>query len=241
MVPAADHYGVGVLPYFPLANGLLTGKVDRAAGPAAGTRLAEPRKARSVTEARLDAVDRLSAWAQEHGHTVLEVAVAGLLAHPVTGSVIAGAMTAEQVTANAAAGEWELTDDEADDLADHLEADRPSLRSPGRVGRHTGSVDLGRPWREYPSAAAMAAQTPPGRDRVVDLVRAGSLVVVVFGHSFMALVVFTDHGTELGNTLAETPALQPATWLLQVMPLFFAAGAWANALSYRSATAIRCG
>lgn len=97
-------------------------------------------------------------------------------------------------------------------------------------------MDLGRPWREYPTASAMAAQTPPGRDRVVDLVRAASLVVVVFGHSFMALVVFTDQGTELGNTLAATPGLQPATWLLQVMPLFFAAGAWANALSYRKAT-----
>ena len=119
-MPAAEHYGVGVLPYFPLANGLLTGKVDRVAGPAEGTRLAEPRKARTVTEARLDAVDRISGWAQERGHTVLEVAVAGLLAHPVTGSVIAGAMTPEQVTANVAAAEWLLTDDEAEDLADLL-------------------------------------------------------------------------------------------------------------------------
>jgi hypothetical protein len=49
------------------------------------------------------------------------------------------------------------------------------------VGGHTGRVDLGRPWREYPSAAAMSAQTPPNRDRVVDLVRGASLVVVVFG------------------------------------------------------------
>ncbi len=71
---------------------------------------------------------------------------------------------------------------------------------------------------------------------MVDLVRGASLLVVVFGHSFMALVVFTDGRTVLGNTLAETPFLQNATWLLQVMPLFFAAGAWANALSYRKAT-----
>lgn len=82
----------------------------------------------------------------------------------------------------------------------------------------------------------MAAATPPARDRVVDLVRAGSLVIVVFGHSFMALVVFGEDGTTLGNTLAETPSLQLATWVLQVMPLFFAAGAWANALSYRKAS-----
>ncbi len=94
-------------------------------------------------------------------------------------------------------------------------------------------MDLTRPWRDYPSAAEMSAATPATRDRVVDLVRAASLVVVVFGHSFMALVVFGEDGTRLGNTLAETPSLQPATWVLQVMPLFFAAGAWANALSYR--------
>ena len=77
---------------------------------------------------------------------------------------------------------------------------------------------------------------PSGRDRVVDLVRALSLMVVVFGHSVMALVVFRDSRAELSNTLAETPNLQLLTWLLQVMPLFFAAGAWANALSYRRAT-----
>jgi fucose 4-O-acetylase-like acetyltransferase len=95
-------------------------------------------------------------------------------------------------------------------------------------------VDLARPWREYPSAADLLRATPPARDRVVDLVRGVSLVVVVFGHSFMASVVFGEELT-LGNTLAETAWLQPATWLLQVMPLFFAAGAWANALSYRKA------
>src|SRR5664279_4972316 len=82
----------------------------------------------------------------------------------------------------------------------------------------------------------MLARTPPERDRVVDLVRGGSLVVVVFGHSFMALVVFTGSGAELSNTLAQTPFLQPATWVLQIMPLFFAAGAWVNALSYSHAT-----
>ncbi len=92
------------------------------------------------------------------------------------------------------------------------------------------------PWGRYPSARELDEQTPPSRDRVVDLVRGASLLVVVFGHSFMALVVFTASGAELSNTLAQTPALQPATWVLQVMPLFFAAGAWANALSYRHAT-----
>lgn len=95
-------------------------------------------------------------------------------------------------------------------------------------------MDLARPWREYPSAAELVRRTPPTRDRVVDLVRGVSLVVVVFGHSFMASVVVGDE-LVLSNTLAQTTWLQPATWLLQVMPLFFAAGAWANALSYRNA------
>ena len=92
------------------------------------------------------------------------------------------------------------------------------------------------PWGRYPSAAELDASTPDARDRVVDLVRGLSLAVMVFGHSFMALVVFKGTHVELSNTLAQTRALQPATWLLQIMPLFFAAGAWANALSYRKAT-----
>ena len=92
------------------------------------------------------------------------------------------------------------------------------------------------PWRTYPTAAELSAMTPPSRDRVVDLVRATSLIVVVFGHSFMAAVRFTDDGLAPSNTLVETPTLQLLTWVLQIMPLFFAAGAWVNALSYRHAT-----
>ncbi len=116
VVPAAEHYGIGVLPYFPLANGLLTGKVRRGEAPPAGSRLSETRAAGYVTEAKLDVVERLEAWAHEHDRSLLEVAVAGLLAFPATGSVIAGATSAEQVRANATAGAWELTDDEVVDL-----------------------------------------------------------------------------------------------------------------------------
>lgn len=82
----------------------------------------------------------------------------------------------------------------------------------------------------------MVAGTTADRDRVVDLVRGGSLLVVLLGHAFMALVLFGPSGATLSNTLAQTPVLQPATWVLQIMPLFFAAGAWVNALSYRHAT-----
>jgi aryl-alcohol dehydrogenase-like predicted oxidoreductase len=104
VVPAARHFGLGVLPYFPLANGLLTGKVRRGQPVPAGTRLAS--RAGYITDDKLAKVEALIAWAQEHGITVLDTAVGALAAQPGCSSVIAGAMTAEQVKANAAASEW---------------------------------------------------------------------------------------------------------------------------------------
>jgi aryl-alcohol dehydrogenase-like predicted oxidoreductase len=104
VVPAARHFGLGVLPYYPLANGLLTGKVRRGQEPAPGTRLAGRRD--YITPDKLDRVEALIAWAAERGHTVLEVAIGGLAAQDGCGSVIAGATTPEQVTANAAASDW---------------------------------------------------------------------------------------------------------------------------------------
>jgi aryl-alcohol dehydrogenase-like predicted oxidoreductase len=110
VAPAAMHYGLGVLPYFPLANGLLTGKVRRATGVPEGTRLAS--RPERVTEAGLDAVERLAAWGEAHGRSVLEIGLAGLAAQPGCGSVIAGAMSAEQIKANADAGSWTPTAEE---------------------------------------------------------------------------------------------------------------------------------
>ncbi|MGW4792473.1 aldo/keto reductase [Nonomuraea sp. NPDC004297] len=107
VVPAAVHYGVGVLPYFPLAHGLLTGKARRGQEPPAGSRLA--RLPHLVTPERLERVEALAAWADEHGRSVLEVAIGALAALPGCGSVIAGATGPEQVRANAAAGDWEPT------------------------------------------------------------------------------------------------------------------------------------
>jgi len=107
VVPAARHFGLGVLPFFPLANGLLTGKVRRGRDIAAGTRLAEPRRAGYVTEAKLDKVEALIEWGQQHGASLLEIAIGGLAAQPGCSSVIAGATTPEQVKANAAAGDWQ--------------------------------------------------------------------------------------------------------------------------------------
>jgi aryl-alcohol dehydrogenase-like predicted oxidoreductase len=104
VVPAARQFGLGVLPYFPLANGLLTGKVRRGTAPAEGTRLAARQD--YITESKLDTVEALADWSQQHGVTMLEVAIGGLAALPGCTSVIAGATSAEQVRANAAAGDW---------------------------------------------------------------------------------------------------------------------------------------
>jgi aryl-alcohol dehydrogenase-like predicted oxidoreductase len=113
VVPAAAHFGVGVLPYFPLANGLLTGKIRRGQEAAEGTRLHG--RASYVTEAKLDKVEALAAWAEQRGRSILEVAVGGLAALPGCTSVIAGATSPEQVAANAAAADWVP---EADELAE---------------------------------------------------------------------------------------------------------------------------
>ena len=102
--------GLGFVPFFPLASGLLTGKVGRDNPPAEGTRL----HGRDLAPADLDKVERLRAWCDERGVSMLEVAIGTLLAVDPVVSVIAGATKPEQVRANAAAGAWEPS---ADDLA----------------------------------------------------------------------------------------------------------------------------
>ncbi len=104
VVPAARHFGLGVLPYFPLANGLLTGKVRRGQPAREGTRLAG--RDGYVTQAKLDIVEGLATWADGHGVSLLKVAVGCLAEQPGCASVIAGAMSAEQVKANADAADW---------------------------------------------------------------------------------------------------------------------------------------
>ena len=110
VVPAAVHFGLGVLPYFPLANGLLTGKVRRGHAPAEGTRLAS--RAEYITEEKLDRVEALISWADERDLTVLDVAIGALAAQPGCSSVIAGATSPEQVRANAQAVSWIPSADE---------------------------------------------------------------------------------------------------------------------------------
>ena len=110
VVPAARHFGLGVLPYFPLANGLLTGKIRRGQPPMRGTRLAG--RDGYVTEAKLDIVEGLAAWGEAHGVSVLQIAIACLAEQPGCASVIAGAMSPEQVKANADAADWIPTAEE---------------------------------------------------------------------------------------------------------------------------------
>jgi aryl-alcohol dehydrogenase-like predicted oxidoreductase len=104
VVPAAIHAGVGVLPYYPLANGLLTGKVRRGQAPPPGSRLAS--REGYITEPKLDRVEALAGWAAGHGVSLLDVAIGGLAAQPGCASVIAGATSPDQVKANAAAADW---------------------------------------------------------------------------------------------------------------------------------------
>ena len=114
VVPACEHFGLGLLPFFPLDSGLLTGKYRRGEKPAAGTRLAQERYRRWLDDADWDTIEALTAFGAERGHSLLDVAIAGLAARPAVTSVIAGATSAEQVQANAAAGAWQLT---AEDVA----------------------------------------------------------------------------------------------------------------------------
>ena len=114
VVPACEHFGLGLLPYFPLARGLLTGKVTRSGGIPAGTRLAA--QPEHVTDTALDRVEALQDWARHRGVTLLDVAVGGLAAQPAVTSVIAGATRPEQVTANVAAGAWEPSAEELAEL-----------------------------------------------------------------------------------------------------------------------------
>ena len=114
VVPAARAMGMGVLPYYPLASGFLTGKYERGALPE-GARLTNPQNRRSgaiLTDDNFARLEKWKAFARECGHSMTELAFAWLLAQPEIGSVIAGATRPEQVDENVAAGEWKLTPEE---------------------------------------------------------------------------------------------------------------------------------
>jgi aryl-alcohol dehydrogenase-like predicted oxidoreductase len=110
-VAECEVLGIGYLPYYPLASGLLSGKYTRGQEAPAGTRLVHfgPDGGGILADRNFDIVDAATAWAADHGHSVLELALAWLAAKPVVASVIAGATKPDQVRANVAAAEWMLT------------------------------------------------------------------------------------------------------------------------------------
>ncbi|MET7805823.1 aldo/keto reductase [Micromonospora chersina] len=117
VIPACERFGLGMLPFFPLANGLLTGKYKRDEAPPAGSRLSGGgRYAERLAAADWDTIEAISEFAAERGVSMLQVAIGGLAARPAVTSVIAGATTPEQVRANAEAGTWQPTDEDLDAL-----------------------------------------------------------------------------------------------------------------------------
>jgi aryl-alcohol dehydrogenase-like predicted oxidoreductase len=116
LIPACEHLGIGVLPFFPLASGLLTGKYKRDLGAPEGTRLATmPDR---LAAADFDKIEALETFAAERDLTLLDVAIGGLAAQPAVGSVIAGATRPEQIEQNVAAGLWEPTPEDLAALDD---------------------------------------------------------------------------------------------------------------------------
>ncbi len=114
LIPAMQKYQLGLLPYFPLACGLLTGKYKRNIAPAQGTRLAamQQRADQYLTERNFGIVEKLTSFAEDRGHSILELAFSWLAARPTVASVIAGATKPEQVQQNVDAASWTLTADE---------------------------------------------------------------------------------------------------------------------------------
>ncbi|SIQ97406.1 aldo/keto reductase [Bosea sp. TND4EK4] len=117
LIPAISHYGMGLLPYFPLANGALTGKYKRGAAMPEGARLTKlPERAGQIfSEDNWRRIEGLAAFAEQRGHSLVELAFSWLAAQPVVSSVIAGATKPEQIAANVKAADWALT---VEDLAE---------------------------------------------------------------------------------------------------------------------------
>jgi aryl-alcohol dehydrogenase-like predicted oxidoreductase len=125
LVPACQHFGLGLLPYFPLASGLLTGKYRRGAAAPEGARLAADRFAPRLAAAPWDTIEALERFAAERDLTILDLAIGGLAAQPVVSSVIAGATKPEQVQANVKAGSWQPSGEDLAALRAVLEEGSP--------------------------------------------------------------------------------------------------------------------
>lgn len=120
VIGACRRHGLGLVPYFPLESGLLTGKVGPGGDVPDDSRLAmmpEDRRGRFLNDERIAAVERLSSYAADHDRTLLELAIGWLISEPIVATVIAGATRPDQVHANAAAGGWRLTADQRAEVA----------------------------------------------------------------------------------------------------------------------------
>jgi aryl-alcohol dehydrogenase-like predicted oxidoreductase len=116
VLPACERLGLGFLPYFPLASGLLTGKFEPGRPAPADSRLSLSWTSRFTTEKNVAVAETLKAFAAAHQHTLLELAFSWLLSRPQVASVIAGATSPEQVRANAAAVNWTLTEEDLKEI-----------------------------------------------------------------------------------------------------------------------------
>ena len=134
VIPAALHYGMGFIPYAPLARGMLTGKYPRGATAPAGTRLATAPQARALlVDRNFDLIEQLTAYAEAHGHTMLELALSWLASKSFVSTVITGTTSVEQLQENVAATvAWRLTADEMTDVdAMTAPTDPPPFESAG--------------------------------------------------------------------------------------------------------------
>ncbi len=121
LLPYCEWANIGILPYFPLAGGFLTGKYKRGEPAPAGSRGEKsPYVQHQMTDANFDKLDKLRAFADAHGHTLHELAFAWLLSNKQVASVIAGATNPDQVTANANTIGWKLSEDELKELKEIL-------------------------------------------------------------------------------------------------------------------------
>ncbi|HEX8998042.1 MAG TPA: aldo/keto reductase [Ktedonobacterales bacterium] len=121
LIPACLEFGVGVIPYYPLAAGVLTGKYKAGEPAPENTRgFNNPNFAPRLRRATLETVQRLDDWASERDHTVAELAIAWLIAQPAVATVITGVRAPEQITANAQASAWKLTPDDLSDINEVL-------------------------------------------------------------------------------------------------------------------------
>ena len=153
LVPACERFGLGMLPFFPLEYGLLTGKYRRGEAAPTGSRAdLDASRAGWLAKADWDRIEALEAYAAERGLSVLDVAIAGLAAQPTVASVISGVTRGEQVSTNASALRWEPTEDDLDEL-DASELDASSIVAQAR------SYDASRQPRTTPTRCSTASPT----------------------------------------------------------------------------------